>query len=283
MSNQIRIPASQIVSGSYTANGEYVYKGNTKKIYKGYYYKYKDKFYTGKTFDPSIATEELIPAKKVTYTSKNFLYDVLAGIKQGAVTPVNSTPVKNRTAVLASIQQANQQGFTKEVGVNNDADINAINAYGESQVASSTTTQRKRYFYRQMYSLNKVDAYKFGEIKTEDDYDLLTKRPNYVTAIITETKIPGQAPFFDEKELNDANDKMPGLKKFLENQPQTPAETIATPASTTPPPPPSSTTTNPPASTGGGGSTSSSGGSGGRMIVTGTGNNSNASSNSRIK
>ena len=38
MSNQIRIPASQIVSGSYTSNGEYVYKGNTKKIYKGYYF-----------------------------------------------------------------------------------------------------------------------------------------------------------------------------------------------------------------------------------------------------
>ena len=62
---------------------------------------------------------------------------------------------------------------------------------------------------------------------SEDNFNLLTQRPNYVTAAITETRIPGQAPFFDEKELNDAEVKMPGLKTFLETQPQTPAETIA--------------------------------------------------------
>ena len=77
MSNQIRIPASQIVSGSYTSNGEYVYKGNTKKIYKGYYFKYKGKSYVGKTFDPNAVTEEIMIAKKVTYTSKDLLYDLL--------------------------------------------------------------------------------------------------------------------------------------------------------------------------------------------------------------
>jgi hypothetical protein len=33
-------------------------------------FKYKDKFYTGKTFDPSIATEELTPFKKVRYMSE---------------------------------------------------------------------------------------------------------------------------------------------------------------------------------------------------------------------
>ena len=50
MNNQIRIPASQIVSGSYTSNGEYVYKSNTKNIYKGYYFKFNGKFFTGKNY-----------------------------------------------------------------------------------------------------------------------------------------------------------------------------------------------------------------------------------------
>ena len=171
MSNQIRIPASQIVSGSYTANGEYVYKGNTKKIYKGYYYKYKDKFYTGKTFDPSIATEELTPAKKVKYTSKDFLYDVLAGVKQGAVTPVNSTPVKNKSAVLASIQAANQQGFIPVVGVNPDSDINSLNTVSSEQVAASTISKVKRYFFRVVVTPLPKLTHRFGEVKDEEQFN----------------------------------------------------------------------------------------------------------------
>ena len=215
MSNQIRIPASQIVSGSYTSNGEYVYKGNTKKIYKGYYFKYKDKFYTGKTFDPSIATEELTPFKKVRYTSKDLLYDVLTGVKQGSVTPVNSTPVKNKSAVIASIQAANQQGFTPVIGVNPDSDIVSLNTASSDQVVASTITKVKRYFFRVVvFPLPKL-RYKFGEVKDEEQFNDLTKRPNHTTAIVTETRIPGQDPTFDETELNAAEKKMPGLKQFL--------------------------------------------------------------------
>jgi hypothetical protein len=264
-----KIPKSKIKTGLYTAGNEYIYK-KSKNFYKGDYYKYDGKFYAGKTFNSEETPIEIELAKKAPSNSSNFLYDVLTGIKQGSV--VSPAPVRNKAAVLSSIQSANQQGFTSEVGVNNDADVNAIDAYGKSQVASSTTTTRKRYFYRQMFSFNKDATYKFGEVKTEDDFNLLTQRPNYITAAITETRIPGQAPFFDEKELNDAEAKMPGLKSFLENQPQTPAETISTPAST------AATTNSTPASTGGGGggggSTSSSGGgSGGRMIVSGAGSN----------
>ena len=215
MSNQIRIPASQIVSGSYTSNGEYVYKGNTKKIYKGYYFKYKDKFYTGKTFDPSIATEELTPAKKVTYTSKDLLYDVLTGVKQGAVTPVNSTPVKNKSAVLASIQAANQQGFTPVIGVNPNSDIVSLNTTSNEQVAASTITKVKRYFFRVVVTPLPKLTYRFGEVKDEEQFNALTKRPNNTTASVTETRIPGQDPVFDETELNAAEKKMPGLKQFL--------------------------------------------------------------------
>jgi hypothetical protein len=274
----MKIPKSKIKTGLYTSTDEYVYKAPPKKVYKGYYYKYNGKFYAGKTFNSEETPIEIELAKKTTYNTNNFLYDVLTGIKQGSV--VSPVPVKNRAAALASIQQANQQGFTNEVGINNDADIDAINAYGENQVASSTTSTRKRYFYRQKYSLiekiNKEATYKFGEVKTEDDFNLLTQRPNYITAAITETKIPGESSFFDEKELNDAEAKMPGLKLFLESQPQTPAETISTPSPTpTPTPTALTTTSNTPASTGGGGGggASSSGGGGGGMITTGAGSN----------
>jgi len=262
-----KIPKSKIKTGLYTADNKYIYK-KSKNFYKGDYYKYNGKFYAGKTFNPDETPVEIEEVKKTTYNSNNFLYDVLAGIKQGSA--VSSAPVRNKAAVLSSIQSANQQGFTSEVGVNNDADINAINAYGENQVASSTTTIRKRYFYRQTISINKEATYKFGEVKTEDDYNLLTQRPNYKTAVITETTIPGQAPFFDEKELNDAEAKMPGLKPFLENQPKTPAETISTPSPT--PTPVTTTTSSTPASTGGGGGGGSSS-STGRMIVSGAGSN----------
>ena len=264
-----KIPKSKIKTGLYTAGNEYIYK-KSKNFYKGDYYKYNGKFYAGKTFNSEETPIEIELAKKTTYNSSNFLYDVLAGVKQGSV--VSPAPVRNRAAVLTGIQLANQQGFTNEVGVNNDADVNALNAYQEEQVASSTTTTRKRYFYKTLIIL-KPETYKFGEVKTEDDYNLLTQRPNYKTAIITETRIPGQAPFLDEKELNDAEAKMPGLKNFLDNQPQTPAETISTPsptAATT-----STTTSTAPASTGGGGgggaTTTSS--STGRMITTGAGSN----------
>jgi hypothetical protein len=268
-----KIPKSKIKTGLYTSNDEYVYKLPPKKVYKGDYYKYNGKFYAGKTFNSEETPIEIELAKKTTYNSSNFLYDVLAGVKQGSI--VSPAPVRNRAAVLTGIQLANQQGFTSEVGVNNDADVDAINAYGENQVAASTTTTRKRYFYRQMFSLNKAASYKFGEVKTEDDYNIISQRPNYVAAAITETTIPGQAPFFDEKELNDAEAKMPGLKSFLENQPKSPAETVSTPAPTPTPTTPSSTattTSSAPASTGGGGGGGSSS-STGRMIVSGAGSN----------
>ena len=229
-----KIPKSKIKTGLYTSTDEYVYKAPPKKVYKGDYYKYNGKFYAGKTFNSEETPKEIELAKKTTYNTNNFLYDVLAGIQQGAGS-ISNTPVK-KTAVLLPWQLAETQNVTREVGINNDADVDALNAYQEDQVSSSTTSTRKRYFYRQTISANKPASYKFGEV-TEDDFDLIAQRPNYVTATITETRIPGQAPFLDEKELNNAEAKMPGLKEFLENGPQTPAETIATPANPNPSPP----------------------------------------------
>ena len=210
----MRIPASKIVTGSYTSNGDYVYK-STKNIYKGYYYSVYGKSYIGKNYDPTIDSKEIIPAKKVTYTSKDFLYDVLAGIKEGAATPIISSPVKNKASVLSSIQAANQQGFTSVVEVNPTADINSLNISSNEQVIASTITKKKRYFFKVMVTLLPKPVHKFGEVKDEEQFNALTKRPNHITASITETQVPGQDPVFDEPELNAAEKKMPGLKQFL--------------------------------------------------------------------
>ena len=134
-----KIPKSKIKTGLYTAGNEYIYK-KSKNFYKGDYYKYNGKFYAGKTFNSEETPIEIELAKKTTYNSSNFLYDVLAGVKQGSV--VSPAPVRNRAAVLTGIQLANQQGFTNEVGVNNDADVNALNAYQEEQVGTN------QFFYQ---------------------------------------------------------------------------------------------------------------------------------------
>jgi hypothetical protein len=210
----MRIPASKIVTGSYTSNGDYVYK-STKNIYKGYYYSVYGKSYVGKNYDPNVIAKEIVSAKKISYTSKDFLYDVLAGVKQGAATPISSSPVKNKAAVLTSIQLANQQGFTPVIGVNPEADINTLNTASNEQVASSTITTKKRYFFRVLITTKPTELYKFGEVNTEEQYNALKNRPNHVVAVVTQTQIPGQDPVFNDSELNAAEKKMPGLKQFL--------------------------------------------------------------------
>lgn len=210
----MRIPASKIKKGLYTSNGEYVDK-NTKKVYKGDYYEINGKFYAGKNYNSNVPVKELTPAKKVTYTSKDFLYDVLAGVKQGTPISTNSTPVKNKSAVISSIQAANQQGFTPVIGVNPNSDIVSLNTTSNEQVAASTITKVKRYFFRVVVTPLPKLTHRFGEARDEEQFNDLTKRPNNTTASVTETRIPGQDPVFDETELNAAEKKMPGLKQFL--------------------------------------------------------------------
>ena len=207
---------SKLKTGLYSAGREYVYKSN-KKPFSGPYYKslINDSYYAGKTYDPNVEPQEIISVKKPSYTSKDLLYDVLAGVKQGSAATLASHPVKNKAAVLASIQAANQQGFTPVVGVNPDADINSLNTVSSAQVEASTVTTKKRYFFRVLIALKPTELYKFGEVKDEEQFNVLTKKPNHTTAAITQTQIPGQDPVFNDSELNAAEKKMPGLKQFL--------------------------------------------------------------------
>lgn len=264
---RIKIPKSKIKTGLFASNGEYVNK-KTKLPYNGPYYKINGKLFIGKDFDPNVDPIEIELKSQVKYSATAFLYDVLAGVKQGSVTSVSSSPVKTKSSILTPSQLlATQQGMTDEIGLNNKADIDALNTASESQLANTTPTTQKRYFYRVMISLKPLE-YKFGEVKTEEEFNTLSERPNYETASVTETTVPGQAPVLDERELEAAEKKIPGLKAFLENQPKNTSETVAQPTQTTTVDTTSTTTSTSGGGGGGGGAVSSGG-----MLTSGAGSN----------
>jgi len=215
----IKIPASKIKKGLYTSGNEYIYPKSTK-YYKGYYYKINGKSYVGKDYDPNTPQQEIIFANKLKAINNpdSLLYNVLAGIKQGTTTPIASKPVKS--TVLSSIALANKQGLNTDIGVNPNIDTQAIESQTSTQVVESTIVTNKRYLYRVQATFpppfSKIPpTYKFGESKTQEDLDTISKKPNVITATVTETVIPNQKPVFDDKELNAAEKKMPGLKQFL--------------------------------------------------------------------
>jgi len=268
------IPENKIKKG-YTSGNEYVYVKSTN-IYKGPFYKnlINGKFYAGKEFISNVEQKEIVPINKVSAFNdpNSLLYAVLTGIRQGAAKSKTNLPVRNRAAVLTSIQMANQQGFTDVVGINPDADIQSINDAHNAQVAASTPTTRTRYFYRQTISTNKEAAYKFGETD-EEGYNNLKDKFQYKFALIEETTIPGQPPSLNADQLDKAEAQLPGMKEFATNNTSTVASPmVSTPSTPSPTPTPVAASSS--TGTGGGASTSSGGGGGGgRMITTGAGSN----------
>jgi hypothetical protein len=212
----MRIPLSKIKPG-YASKNQYVYK-NSGKEYIGDFYQIYGAFYVGKTYDPNVTPDEIIPVKKKAIDNPNsFLYNVLAGAKSGLnVRPVSTKPTKSQA--LASIEAANKQGFVPVVGVNLDADNESISTNAAETQAASTPREVKRYFYRRIIRTTKEGPeYKIGEI-TEDEYNFnkdKLKPPVYITAIVTETRIQGDPPYLNTDELNAAEKKIPGLKAFL--------------------------------------------------------------------
>jgi hypothetical protein len=209
----MRIPANKISFG-YTAGKEYKYK-KSGNFYIGYYYKLYNKFYAGKEFNPEVKSLEIVDVKKLKAINNpnSFLYNFLAGAKSGLGSPfiINQKPTKSEA--LASIQAANKQGFLPVVGVNFSADEQALQANADEQQRQSTPVQVKRYFFRQLIRVI-PRQYRFGEIN-EEQYNNNPKKPNYDTAFFTETRLEGEKPSINQEELNEAENKMPGLKKFL--------------------------------------------------------------------
>jgi len=215
----MRVPLSKIKSGLYTAGSEYVYKEN-KKPYKGYYYQIYGKAYAGKTYDPDAIPVELELKKKAVNNPNGFLYNALAGAQQAVSNPISVKPTKSQD--LASIQTANQQGFLPVIGVNLDADNQAIQTNANSIQADSTTTEGNRYFFRYLININ-TDVksgpmgpqYRFGEFSNEEDYNRAQSDKKYTRAIVKELKVPGEKPVLNRDDLNEAEKRIPGLKKFL--------------------------------------------------------------------
>ena len=209
----MRIPANKISFG-YTAGKEYKYK-KSGNFYIGYYYKLYNKFYAGKEFNPEVKSLEIVDVKKLKAINNpnSFLYNFLAGAKSGLGSPfiINQKPTKSQA--LESIQAANKQGFLPVVGVNFSADEQALQANADEQQRQSTPVQVKRYFFRQLIRVI-PRQYRFGEIN-EEQYNNNPKKPNYDTAFFTETRLEGEKPSPNQEELNEAEKRMPGLKRFL--------------------------------------------------------------------
>jgi hypothetical protein len=215
----MRVPLSKIKSGLYTAGSEYIYKVD-KKPYKGYYYKIYGKAYAGKTYDPDAIPVELETKKKAINNPNSFLYNALIGAQQAVSNPIPVKPTKSQD--LASIQTANQQGFLPVIGVNLEADNQAIQTNANSIQADSTTTEGNRYFFRYLVNTNTNvksgplgPQYRFGEFSNEDDYNRAQSDRKYTRAIVKELKIPGEKPVLNRDDLNEAEKRMPGLKRFL--------------------------------------------------------------------
>jgi len=209
----MKVPSNLIIKG-YTAGKEYVYKKSTN-FYIGHFYKLRNKFYTGKDYDSNEKQLEIVPINKVRAINNpnSFLYNFLAGAQSGLNAPPILNPKPTKSEALASIEAANKQGFIPVVGVNLDSDSNAIQTNADQIQKSSTPVEVKRYFFRQLIRVI-PRQYRFGEIN-EEQYNNNPKKPNYDTAFFTETRIEGEKPSINQDELNEAEKKMPGLKKFL--------------------------------------------------------------------
>ena len=210
----MRVPLSKIKTGLYTAGGEYVYK-ETRKPYKGYYYKIYGKYYAGKTYNPEATPVELQPKIKAVNNPNSFLYNVLAGAQQAVSNPVQVKPTKSQA--LASIQAANQQGFLPVVGVNLDADNQAIQTNASNIQVDSTPTEANRYFFRYLINIDGKlgPQYRFGEFPNEDNYNRVENDRRYTRATVRELRIQGEKPVLNDEDLKEAEKKMPGLKRFL--------------------------------------------------------------------
>jgi hypothetical protein len=215
----MRVPLSKITSGLYTQGGEYVDK-KTQKPYKGYYYKLYGKFYAGKTYEPEQNPIEIETKKKAINNPNSFLYNALAGAQQAVSNPIPVKPTKSQN--LASIQTANQQGFLPVIGVNLDADNQAIQTNANKIEVDSTPSEGNRYFFRYLVNINLLPSrgslgpqYRFGEFSNENDYNRAQSDKKYTRAIVKELKVPGEKPVLNRDDLNEAEKRMPGLKRFL--------------------------------------------------------------------
>jgi hypothetical protein len=210
----MRPPKSKISYGN-TVGKEYVYE-KSGNFYIGPFYKLNGIYYVGKEYNPEVEADKLLSVKQKPIDNPNsFLYNVLAGAKAG-LNPVSVSKRPTKSAALASIQAANQQGLVPPKTVNVAEENEVLQTNADDVQRSSTPVEVKRYFNRKLIKV-KPEQFRFIEIN-ETDYKKLEKTsipPISVVAFVTETRIEGLKPELNEDELKAAEKKMPGLKKFL--------------------------------------------------------------------
>jgi hypothetical protein len=60
-----------------------------------------------------------------------------------------------------------------------------------------------------------LDDRLINDDKNENDYNRAQSDKKYTRAIVKELKVPGEKPVLNRDDLNEAEKRMPGLKRFL--------------------------------------------------------------------
>ena len=221
-----RIPSNRIITGSYTAGKDYIYK-ESKNYYKGPFYKLNGSYYAGKDYKENSPEIIKTPPKPNPWNDPNSLkYSILKGAQAGLQAGLSAArtptlPTKSGGAV-ASILAANQQGLISKATSSTELELDEnqqITEQGQTNQESLTPVEKKRYFVRKRIKV-KPDTYQFFEVPNEKEYDKFKTSAKIAPAIykvadVTETSVPGLPPELNTDELNKAEKIMPGLKVFL--------------------------------------------------------------------
>jgi hypothetical protein len=220
-----RIPSNRIVTGSYTAGKDYIYK-ESKNFYKGHFYKLNGSFYAGKEYKEDAPEIVKIPPKPNPWNDPNSLkYAVLKGAQAGLQAGLSAarTPTRPTKAggAVASILAANQQGLIAKTAASTELEPEEnqqITEQGQVNQENLTPVDKKRYFLRKLVK-TKPNEYKFSELPNEREYEKAKDASRILksqkVAEVTETSVPGSPPEFNRDELDKAEGIMPGLKVFL--------------------------------------------------------------------
>lgn len=236
----MNIPSNRIVTGSYTSGRDFVDKIN-KTYYKGYFYKLNGSYYASKNYDENAREIEPASKSKGSFSNPDSLaYSILAGAQAGfqaglsPSTGTQSIPNKSRSTAVQSIAEADRKGLIPQsvinLGDNPNAEIASLEKATDKVVQENSPTQRKRYFIRQINPLilgiDRKERIIIRECN-EETYNNLLNNPNYRKAFLTETIYPSgsipnnianpsQPRFTNQSEIDEAERRLPGLKRFLD-------------------------------------------------------------------
>jgi len=183
----MRKPKNQILTNQYTSGGDFIEK-ETLNTYQGYYYEDSGRYYIGKEFSPN--SKELIKPEK---SKENNLLNRLTPLALGLLAG-NLSKLKG----LVSVEKVSAKaGFN--ITPNDAQRVYAL-----------------RYFAKKINSnpilIKEIDEATFNQLKNDITYQIITLK-YYTPQAVGDTN----ENYFDPKELDEADKKMPGIKIFLQS------------------------------------------------------------------